>query len=93
MDDAMLKALCGDTDSSVPIAPLLSPEDQYKYMARNINSLPYLIRKKVCNIIIHNNQKQALSDCNDGVAISMKDVPDEVIQQMYDLTYFELNRL
>ncbi len=92
MDDEMLRALCNNYVSPETIAPTITLEEQYKYMVKNINFLPFNIRKKLCNILVYNNQSQAISDCNEGVAISMN-IPDDIITQMYDLTYFELSRI
>lgn len=93
MDEDILNALCGNTKSqSDTFAPKISVKAQYDFLAKNINFLSQANKKKICKIPINAGYQAKIGTCNEGLAILM-DLPDNVIEDMYNLCYFELKRI
>ena len=93
MDEDILNALCGNAKSQPALfAPKVSTKDQYDFLVKNINFLNKVTKKKICKIPIKAGFESKVGACNDGLAILM-DFPDSVIEDMYNLCYFELKRI
>ena len=93
MDEDILNALCGNTkQQSTSFAPKVSSKEQYDFLVKNINFLNKTTKKKICKIPINAGYQTKIGSCNEGIAILM-DLPDNVIEEMYNLSYFELKRL
>lgn len=93
MDEDILNALYGSTKTQVDtFAPKISVKAQYDFLAKNINFLSHSNKKNICKIPINAGFKDKIGSCNDGLAILM-DLPDSVIEEMYNLCYFELKRI
>jgi hypothetical protein len=93
MDEDILNALCGNAkNQSTSFAPKISTKDQYDFLVKNINFLNKATKKKICKIPINAGHESKVGSCNEGLAILM-DLPDNVIEDMYNLCYFELKRI
>lgn len=92
MDEDILKALCCDDDKvDDAFAPDVARSEQFDYLVKNINFLKFNNKQTVCRILLKYNDMDKVSDCNDGIVI-MQNISDAALREMYNLTYFELNR-
>jgi hypothetical protein len=87
-DSAMLNALIiprheGHALTDVP--PML-PDDQKGYLKRYINTVSVEHRKQIGSIIM-TDHKHLANWCNEGTIINMDKLPDQIIQQMYEMLY------
>lgn len=95
MDEEMLRVLCAGITTAPArqpgFAPKVTPQEQYQFLDKNINFLPYETRRDIARILVVAGEAGKIQDDNQGVAISM-DIADDLIEKMYNLAYYETNR-
>jgi len=87
---AILSALGGD-DISVPSAPRMSKEEQIQYIMKHTGSLQLVDRKAVGMILIMNDRKHALLPSASGTIINLDQLPQYIIDQMYEFVSYKIN--
>lgn len=70
----------------------ISIPEQKKYLKRYVDSLDVNDRRAIGDILIMNDLKSALNWCSEGTVINMDILPDNVIEQMYNLALYKVNR-
>lgn len=65
----------------------ISVEKQKEYLEQRINSIKHEDRILVGNVVVGNKKKNCLVPIAEGTAIKISELPDDVIDQMYNLVY------
>lgn len=87
----MLDALCEEEVAKESI-PKISNKEMIDYIEKNINHLKFDVKRQVGRILIQRGYRDKISECNEGIAIIL-DLPELVIEEMYNLIYFEIQRI
>lgn len=88
----MLDALCEEEIVTKDTIPKISCKEMIDYIEKNINHLKFDVKRQVGRIPIQRGYKDKVSECNEGIAIVL-DLPETVIEEMYNLIFFEIQRI
>ena len=80
------------TSTEAPIERI-SLEEQKKFLKKNIDAIGVKDRIDIGNIIILNNCKDKLKSSSEGLLIDLDKLPNAVINQMYDLILYKLEKV
>jgi len=67
-------------------------EEQKRYLRRQIDAVSIEDRKSIGEILIVNGKKSLMMWCSEGTVINLDALSDEIIEQMYDLLEYKLNK-
>lgn len=89
----MLSALIMEPDSAIETAMATVPiEEQKRYLKRHIDTITVEDRKSIGNILVMNNKRNLLHACAEGTVINLDSIPAGVIEQMYNLMMYKMNK-
>lgn len=85
----MLMAILFDSDQPAEIKTKVNLEDQTAYLLRYIDTVSVADRLAIGNILVINNKRNNLCACAEGTVIKLDSLPDNVIDQMYELLLYK----
>lgn len=71
---------------SVPI------EEQKRYLKKYIDTVSIDDRKAIGNILVMNNKRNALHACAEGTVINLDTLPVHIIEQMYNMIVYKMEK-
>lgn len=93
MDDdiahKMWAAIIGECPTTMQ---LVEKDEQLSYLKAHINDATHEIKRAVGRLVVSQGYIKHMSLVNDGTAIRLDTLPDELIQQMYDALKFGLSK-
>ncbi len=85
----MLMAIMLDSDQPAEVKPKVSIDEQTAYLMRYIDTVGVADRLSIGNILVINNKRNNLCTCAEGTVINLDSLPENVINQMYDLLLYK----
>ena len=67
--------------------------EKKKYLKKHIDILSIEDRKSIGNILIVENLKKKLIWCSEGTAINLDSLEDKIINSMYFLMEYKINKM
>ncbi len=67
-------------------------EDQKQYLCCNMDSVSLADKKEICNIVSMNDKRGSLLPYAAGTLVNLDTLPDDIVQQMYDLLYYKKHK-
>ena len=86
----MLSALT--VEQPTTIAVKISVDEQKKYLKKYIDAVNIPDKKAIGNLLIMNNMRSSLHECNEGIVINLDKLPDKIITQMYELLEYKISK-
>lgn len=93
LDDIATKMLAAmvRTDNTV-ITKRLSLDEQKRYLKQYIDAVTVTDRQHIGNVLILNGLAESLKECAEGVIVNLDTLPEAVIEHMYTLLSYKLDR-
>jgi len=88
IESKMLSALMSQDTAD----PTVSIDEQKRYIKRYVDSLSLEDKKALGHIIITNGKPELLKECSEGTVINMDSIPPFIIEQMYNLVIYKMNK-
>lgn len=63
--------------------PGLSPDAMREYIKRYGNTLPIDMKKELCKLIIMNDKREEIKECNIGCVINLDNLSDNIVEHLY----------
>jgi hypothetical protein len=77
-------------DSTVDNIPLT---EQKRYLEKKVNLLPVDDRLALCKLLLSNGYKSHIKQCAEGVVINLDVLPQNVLNQLYNLILYKHEKL
>jgi hypothetical protein len=79
----ILRVLTSDVAAGHVRHENISSDNQRKYIKKYGASLPLEDKKTLCNLIIMNDKREEIKQCNTGCVIDLDNLSDNIIEQLY----------
>lgn len=78
-------------DTVVSRQETTTPDQQRKYIKKYGATLPLDAKRTLGNLIIMNDRKDEIKDCNIGCIINLDNLSDNIIEQLYIFVAYRTN--